>query len=146
MLLKKLILCCALICLSSLVYAADNESEQLLSTLDQPSQPQSPPVQEELPDRSDVQQPEAPHTASFFSAFGTVSCKVFSATLLLSNTFGRLALAGCLGYKAYESATKAMQNDVKRNKYILKAVCCFGAACMLLQDGYQWVLRQGAGA
>ena len=146
MMLKKLFICCVLMFVSSSACAADNDTPSLSYTLDQQSPPSSPArIQEDFVEQQHAEQvPDAPQKASFASALGSVSCKVFSATLLLSNTFGRLALAGGLGYKAYQETLKALENDAKRNKHIIKAVCYFGAACMLLQDGYQWVLRQGA--
>ena len=139
MLWKKLVMCFVLMSVSSVVSAADTESNHVL---DQQSQ-----LQVALPSQENTSYepslPEVPREPSFFTAFGTVSCNLFSATLLLSNTFGRLALAGYLGYKAYESVTQSLQDDARRTKHIFKAACCFGATCMLLQDGYQWILRQG---
>jgi hypothetical protein len=104
----------------------------------------------ESPERSEYQEQQQNQQqtddATFFSALGVVKSEVIAATLMLSNTFGRLGLAAFLGYKGYASATKMIQNGVKRSKYVLRTICYLGATCMLLSDGYQWVLRQGADA
>lgn len=132
------------LCLFSMgLYGAEHDDESLLLLPDQQSLLVGSPERSEYQEPQDQQQTE---NATFFSALGVVKSEVIAATLMLSNTFGRIGLATFLGYKGYRSATKMIQNGVKRSKYVLRTICYLGATCMLLSDGYQWVLRQGADA
>lgn len=124
------------------LHGSDNEAGQSLLMLDQQVLLESP-IREELSISNMLPQSQQ---GSFFSALGVVRIKVVSATLLLNNTFGRMALAAFLGYKGYKSATKIMQEGVKRSKHVLRTLLYLGATCMLLSDGYDWVMRQGADA
>lgn len=83
-----------------------------------------------------------PQQKSFFYALDRVKSEVVAATLILSNTFGRMALASFLAYRGYQSLIKIRRDAVKRSRHILKSFCYFGAMCMLICDGYQWVLRK----
>lgn len=141
MVVKKLLIV-VLCMLTTGLYAMSDADDDDASPLVQ--QPSSDYV--ELKEPNDlVKSPDKvqPHEGSFFSALGVVKSEVIAATLMLSNTFGRVALASFLGYKGYKTAAKIIKSEEGRSKNALRALCYFGTATMLFSDGYQWVLRQG---
>ena len=133
--------------------ASEGSDTSLFSSSDDPrhdsalvasQEPLQPPViLPVVPGAQPLAVPHAHHAPSLGSALYTVSAHVCAAIAVLGNTFGRLAIAGYLGHKGYLYAMKAWYGETtQRNKHALKALCYCGAACMLLQDGYAWVLRQ----
>lgn len=82
------------------------------------------------------------HPHGLNTALCTVGVQIGAALVVLSNTFGRLALSGYLGYKAYHYVLSAMRKEDKRHTYALQAVACAAASAMLLCDGYAWVLNR----